>query len=205
MIPANLFDFLGLISIAAALIGFGVFLSSYWNYRRTSVVVCPETRKAEAVRVNARRAAFDAPKGGDVKFRLEQCSRWPEQRQCGQECLHQIENDPELCHASAKAQQWFLDRTCVFCGKPIEKLQWHEHPPALLSSDHVTALWNEIPAELLPEAFEKSAPVCWSCHIAESFRRTHPNWLWTGPGIAAQWANIWARRMTRRATRSSHC
>lgn len=174
MIPSNLLEFIGLISIAATLIGLGIFISMYLNYRRTSVVVCPETRKPEAVRVNARRAAFETLKGAEVKFRLEQCSRWPERQNCGQACVSQIENDPELCHAAAMAQQWFVDRSCVFCGKPILKLQWHEHPPALLDPNNETMIWNEIPAEHLPEAFEKCAPVCWSCHIAESFRRTHP-------------------------------
>jgi hypothetical protein len=174
MIPSNLLEFIGLISIAATLIGLGIFISMYFNYRRTSVVVCPETHKPEAVRVNARRAAFDTLKGSDVKFRLEQCSRWPERQNCGEACVSQIENDLELCHASAMAQEWFLDRSCTYCGKPILKIHWHNHPPALLSPDKEITLWNEIPAEKLPEAFETSRPVCWSCHVAETFRRVRP-------------------------------
>ena len=174
MIPANLLEILGLIFLAAALIGLGIFISMYLNYRRTSVVVCPETRKPEAVQVNARRAVLETLKGGEVKLRLDQCSRWPERKNCGQACVGQIESDLELCHTSAVAQQWFLDRSCTLCGKPILKIHWHDHPPALLDADHQTMIWNEIPAEHLPEAFEKCAPVCWSCHIAESFRRTHP-------------------------------
>jgi hypothetical protein len=174
MLPINPIEIAVLVLFAAALICMGIFISMYLNYRRTSVVVCPETRKPEAVHVNARRAAFETLKGGNVRLRLNQCSRWPERENCGQQCLSQIENDPELCHTSAMAQQWFLDRSCVFCGKPILRLQWHEHPPALLDADGHTMIWNEIPAEHLPEAFEKCAPVCWSCHIAESFRRTHP-------------------------------
>jgi hypothetical protein len=174
MVPVNLYEFASLVVFASVLIGLAIYLSMYLNYRRTSVVVCPETRKPEAVHVNARRAAFETLKGGDVKLRLDQCSRWPERQNCEQACVSQIENDPELCHASAMAQQWYLDRSCVYCGKPIEKLHWHDHPPALLDADHQTMIWNEIPAEHLPEAFEKCAPVCWSCHMAESFRRTHP-------------------------------
>jgi hypothetical protein len=34
--------------------------------------------------------------------------------------------------------------------------------------------WSEIPAEELPEVFETHLPVCWSCHIAETFRREYP-------------------------------
>src|ERR1700686_2837346 len=111
MIPINPLEIAVLVIVAAALIGMGIFTSMYLNYRRTSVVVCPETRKPEAVHVNARRAAFETLKGGDVKLRLNQCSRWPERQNCGQVCVSQIENDPELCHASAMAQQWFLDRS----------------------------------------------------------------------------------------------
>jgi hypothetical protein len=56
----------------------------------------------------------------------------------------------------------------------MEKIQWHDHRPALLSPDKKTVQWSEIPAEELPEVFEKHLPVCWSCHIAETFRREYP-------------------------------
>jgi hypothetical protein len=34
--------------------------------------------------------------------------------------------------------------------------------------------WSEIPAEKLQEVMRTHQPVCWNCHIAETFRREHP-------------------------------
>src|SRR6266576_3849706 len=34
--------------------------------------------------------------------------------------------------------------------------------------------WNEIPLEHLQQTLSTHWPVCWNCHIAETFRRRHP-------------------------------
>jgi hypothetical protein len=44
----------------------------------------------------------------------------------------------------------------------------------LLSPDKKTLQWSEIRTEKLPEVFETHLPVCWSYHIAETFRREYP-------------------------------
>jgi len=126
------------------------------------------------VHVNAGKAALDVLEGKHVRIHLDQCSCWPEREHCGQECLSQIENDPQGCSVWGIAQQWYRGRACAYCRKPIDKIHWHDHRPALLSPENRTVQWSEIPAEKLPEVFETHLPVCWSCHIAETFRREHP-------------------------------
>jgi hypothetical protein len=164
----------GMILISGALIGLIIATRTYWKYRGKRLVTCPKTRNPAAVHVNAGKAVVDVLEGKHPRIRLDQCSDWPERERCGQECRSQIENDPEGCSVWSIAQQWYRGRACAYCRQPIEKIHWHDHRPALLSPEKQNAQWTEIPAEKLPEVFETHLPVCWSCHIAETFRREHP-------------------------------
>jgi hypothetical protein len=176
MIPTStiLLVIAGIVLIAGTFIGIFMALRTYLRYPSKSLVTCPETRKAAAVHVNAGKAALDVLDGKHVRIHLDQCSRWPEREHCEQECLSQIENDSQGCSVWGIAQQWYRGRACAYCRKPIDKIHWHDHRPALLSPENRTVQWSEIPAEKLPEVFETHLPVCWSCHIAETFRREHP-------------------------------
>ncbi len=176
MIPTSTILILiaGLVLTAGASVGLIMAVRTYLKYRGKSLVTCPETRNPAAVRVNAGKAAVDVLEGKHARIHLDQCSRWPERESCGQECLSQIENDPEGCSVWSIVQQWYRGRACAYCHQPIEKLQWHDHRPALLSPGKKTVQWSEIPADRLPEVLGTHLPVCWSCHIAETFRREHP-------------------------------
>jgi len=105
---------------------------------------------------------------------LSECSRWPEREACGQECLAQIQEAPKACLVWTIINRWYQGQNCVYCHKPFGEIHWHEHPPALLNKERKTVQWNEIPAEKLQEALETHRPVCWNCHIAQTFRREHP-------------------------------
>ena len=167
-----------LISILAIAIGFLVFraipvLSAYSTYRGKRLITCPETHKTEAVDVAARTAALGAL-FGDTKLRLDLCSRWPERQDCGQQCLAQVEADPDNCLVWNIVSNWYEGQKCIFCHKRFGRLNRFDHPPALMRTDHRTVEWNSLRPEQLPEAFSTSMPVCWDCHIAESFRSGHP-------------------------------
>jgi hypothetical protein len=176
MIPTStiLLVIAGAILLAGTSIGLIMVTRTYLKYRGKRLVTCPETRNPAAVHVNAGKAAVDVLEGKHARIRLDQCSHWPEREHCGQECLSQIENDPEGCSVWSIAQQWYRGRACAYCRQPIEKIHWHDHRPALLSPEKKTVQWSEIPAEKLPEVLQTHLPVCWSCHIAETFRREHP-------------------------------
>src|SRR5512142_2861678 len=62
-------------------------------YRGTRLVACPETKRPAAVELDALRAAFSLFGDEPGRFRLANCSRWPEKAGCGQECLSEVERD----------------------------------------------------------------------------------------------------------------
>ena len=75
-------------------------LGRVWlRYRGDRLVTCPETRQPVGVALDVRHAAWSGL-GHAPSLRLETCSRWPERRDCGQECLRQIEHvlqrEPEM-------------------------------------------------------------------------------------------------------------
>jgi len=146
---------------------------TYAKLRGKRLVTCPADKSPAAVQVNAAKAALES--GGEKQhIALNQCSHWPERGNCGQDCLTQIENDPEGCLVWNQVQQWYRGRSCAYCQQPIDKINWHDHRPAVMSPDRKTKQWSEIPPEQLPEVFKTYLPVCWSCHMAETFRREHP-------------------------------
>ena len=157
-------------------IGLVVWLSeavrAFTRYRGKMLFTCPETTKAAAVEIDAADAARTAL-FGRAKIHLSECSRWPERRNCGQECLSQLGADPRGCLVWTKVVDWYRGRSCAYCHKPFAELHWHDHPPALMGPSRKTVQWNEVPAEKLPEVFETYLPVCWNCHIAETFRREY--------------------------------
>ncbi len=146
---------------------------TYFGYRGKRLITCPETHKAAAVNVAAGEAAMGAFLS-EPTLHLKQCSRWPERQNCGQECLQQIEADPENCLVWNIVSQWYEGKPCAICHKTLGKLHHVDHAPGLLSPDHKTVEWKELRPEQLPEIFSTHRPVCWNCHIAEKFRRLYP-------------------------------
>jgi len=156
--------------VGAIVFGLAKVFQTYLRYRGQRVITCPETEKPAAVHVDALKAARVVMTGKQF-IRLDQCSRWPERQNCGQECLSQVHADPEGCLVWNMVAGWYRGKSCAYCQKPFGEIHWHERHPAVLSPDRVAKQWNEIPAETLPEVFQTHLPVCWNCYIAETFRR----------------------------------
>lgn len=146
---------------------------TYFGFRGKRLITCPETHKAAAVTVAAGEAAMGAFLF-EPTLHLKQCSRWPERQNCGQECLQQIDADPENCLVWNIVSQWYEGKQCAICHKTFDKLHHLDHAPGLLSADHQTIEWKELRPEQLPEVFGTHRPVCWNCHVAEKFRRLYP-------------------------------
>jgi hypothetical protein len=171
-----------LLGLAAVYLLFGLAesLRSYFKLRGKRLVKCPETEQTEAVELDARRAARETL-FGTPRLRLRECSRWPERQNCGQECLGQIEATPEDCLVRNIVERWYSGKVCAYCKRPIHEIEWQGHKPALMDPDRQTVCWDAIPAEKLPEVFNTYLPVCWDCHITETFRRQHPELLTDRP------------------------
>jgi hypothetical protein len=151
-----------------------VLARSYRRFRGARVVTCPETGKSVAVELNASRAALSGT-FDDPTLRLSSCSRWPERRDCGQECLSQIEAASDGCLVRERLAAWYQDTRCALCGKAIGKIRWTDRKPALLTPDMKTLDWNDVASEELPIILTTHKPICWNCHVAESFLRRYPD------------------------------
>lgn len=160
--------------IGSIVFGGALVFRNYLRFRGQRLVTCPETHQAAAVHVNAAKAATTALIGKQ-EVRLDQCSRWPERRNCGQDCLREIKADPEHCLVWNIVAAWYKGKSCAYCQKPFEDIQWHDRHPALLSPDRIATQWNEVAPEQLPKIFETYLPVCWNCYIAETYRRQNPD------------------------------
>lgn len=168
-----------ILSVLAITIGLLVFFSvpalrAYFTFRGKRLITCPETHQTAAVEVAAGKAARTALLG-DPTLRLNQCSRWPERQGCGQECLQQVETDPQNCLVWNIVSNWYEGKNCVFCHKPFGPMQHFDHAPALLAPDSTTAEWKDFRPEQLPDVFSTFEPVCWDCHITQTFHRVHPD------------------------------
>jgi hypothetical protein len=169
-----------LVVIAVLVIVLGLFVfraipgvRAYFEYRGKRLITCPETHKTAAVDVAAGETAVGAFLS-EPTLRLKQCSRWPERQDCGQECLKQIEADPENCLVWNIVSQWYEGKKCAICHKAFGKLHHLDHAPGLLGPDHKTVEWRELRPEQLPEVFSTYRPVCWNCHVTATFRRQCP-------------------------------
>lgn len=170
------------VGVASALaVGLIISIEAYIKYRRQMLVTCPENHQRAAVRVDVMNAVKETLYGRE-SLRLSECSRWPERAGCGQDCLAEIGADPKACMVWTLVTDWYRGKNCVYCQRPFEELHWHDRPPALRSPDGKTLQWDEVAAEKLPEIFETHLPVCWSCHMAETFRREHPEHVVDRPG-----------------------
>jgi hypothetical protein len=174
-----------LLALVVVLLAVGLFvfraipaLRAYFELRGKRLITCPENHQAAAVDVAAGEAAVGAFLT-EPTVRLRECSRWPERQNCGQECLAQIEVDPSNCLVWNIVAQWYEGKSCVFCHKQIGPLHHLDHTPALLAPDHKTTEWKRVLPEQLPEIFETHRPVCWNCHVTETFRRLHPELVTT--------------------------
>ncbi len=158
------------------------------RFRGKMLVTCPETGKPAAVKIATWRATVARLRGvGRRHMELSNCSRWPERRDCLQDCICQITADPEGHRVWSIASRWYEGKKCVYCQKPIEKVSHFDRRPALLNAESKTFEWDRIPTEKLPDALAGCLPVCWSCHMTETFLREHADlvvwrpWKRSGP------------------------
>lgn len=173
MLPNQIYIIVGVIGVAVLFWVIWKTLRTYFKLHGRMVVTCPETQKRVGVEVDVKKAAL-SDLLGKHQLRLQDCTRWPERSDCGQECLSQIEMSPENCLIKHILTDWYQGRTCVYCGKEFQEINWHDHKPALRDAQGNLVEWTYVPAERLTEILQTHQPVCWNCFIAENFRRQHP-------------------------------
>jgi hypothetical protein len=168
-----------------ALIALG-FAIGVWAFRRrltaalrvwrsfdgVRLVTCPETGNVAAVGFNRSRAALTALLHQEADVQLAHCSRWTSRGPCEQACLTQA----KACDSALTTLvgRWSAGHGCALCGSPLVEAPFVRHHVALRSCDGATREWTDVVPETLPETLRTGQPVCWNCHIAETFRRRHP-------------------------------
>jgi hypothetical protein len=155
-------------------------IGTYLKYRGKMVVTCPETRKPVGVEVDVKHAALTSAVG-HPDLRLRSCTRWPEKKDCGQECLLQIELSAEDCAVRNIVNEWYRGKSCQFCGHEFGEIHWFDHKPALLGPDKKSVELTDVPIEKLEEVLATHKPVCWNCHVTESFIHEHPDEVFERP------------------------
>jgi hypothetical protein len=160
------------LAVVAGLVLFRVIpvVQTYFRYRGKRLITCPETLTTEAVDVAARKAAAWAFIG-ESELCTDKCSGWPERRDCGQECLQQIEADPENCLVWNIVSKWYEGQSCVYCHSRFEPFHYLDRALALMGPDRKTVKWEHFLPEQLPELFSTYKPVCWNCHLTQTCRR----------------------------------
>src|ERR1019366_6374120 len=121
------------LAVLALAVGLFVFraipgVRAYFGFRGMRPITCPETHKTEAVDIAAGEAAAGAFLS-EPTLRLKQCSRWPERQDCGQECLQQIEVDPENCLVWNIVSKWYEEKKCAICQKNFGAITHLDHAP----------------------------------------------------------------------------
>jgi len=82
---------------------------------------------------------------------------------------------PELDGSAAEmVRSWIKGRRCTSCGGLLVESRITGHHVALLDPGGLTREWVDVAADRLEVALATSLPVCWSCHVASTFRRLHP-------------------------------
>lgn len=150
-----------------------VFLAAYAKYAGGAAVVCPETKEVAGVEIDTTHAAWSSF-GGTPTLHLKNCSRWPGRENCGQECIQQIQATPESCMVRHLLVAWYAGKKCVFCNRELGHTDWTEHKPCVLLPNDKTAEWSSLAYERVPTLLSSGRPVCWNCHITESFRANRP-------------------------------
>jgi hypothetical protein len=176
---------------AAVLVAVGIyfgiryFVKTSRRFGGGRVIICPETQKQAMVEVDVRRAALTSLIG-QTDIRLESCWRWPLREDCGQECLLQLDVAPAECLVRSVLAKWYRGGQCAFCQKPFGQIELIDHKPALLNQEGVTVEWAAIPISAVNDAMANYLPVCWNCHVAQTFRREHADLVVERPATPSQ-------------------
>jgi hypothetical protein len=168
-----------LIVTALVLIAVASFFGIRWilrarsKYGGTQIVTCPETNTSAYVEVDVLEAALTSVLGAS-DIRLQNCSRWPTKKDCGQECLLNLTVAPSDCLVHGVLMKWYRGKQCLYCGMTFTELHLTDHKPALRNQAGKLLQWNEVAIADMPKVLRSYEPVCWNCYIAQSFAIEHP-------------------------------
>ncbi len=167
--------------VAAVVAAVALFLTvrltrTYLAAHGTRVVPCPENHRKAEVALDARAAALSGVLHAPV-LRLRSCTRWPEKQNCGQDCLAQISEAGESCLLRNIVAGWYAGKSCVLCQRPIGEIDWATHKLGLMTPEGNLIGWAQVDAEQIDRILATHSPVCFPCHVTNTFVREHPEMI----------------------------
>jgi hypothetical protein len=140
--------------------------------RGPRVVTCPVTGHPAAVHIDVAHAVATTLVERTPDLRLKQCSQWLTFGRCYKSCIGDAASEESTPRRIA--DRGLTGSLCAYCQRPIGNPAFLDHYAALMQPDGTTVEWPDVLPERLPEALSTNPAVCWNCHVAETFRRLHP-------------------------------
>jgi hypothetical protein len=146
-------------------------LQAYWANRGRRSVVCPDNGERADVEVD-RKFALRTALRNHQETRLESCTRWPAQGECGQECLAQVDPSPE--NLDRLLTKWYQGKQCAICTRRLSPADWRRSRLAVLNQQHKLFELRHMHLDNLQAELQNMRPLCWNCHQQERARQAQP-------------------------------
>jgi hypothetical protein len=156
-----------LFAVCFAFICFRIVLPADGYLTSHRMLTCPETGQPARVQLDIG-YRLRTLLGGHERLRLQSCARWPERQICGQECLLQVDLNPEIMERVLRT--WYEGKMCALCSQKLQEQDWRRGRFSALDEEGRFFCANELPLRELPKTIGRYRPVCWSCHLE---RREH--------------------------------
>lgn len=146
-------------------------LQSYFRNRGRRPVVCPDDHQNAEVEVDPKFALHAAMQGKELS-RVQTCTHWPQNGECGQECLAQVEATPENLDRLFK--KWFEGKPCTICARAITPSDWRFGRLGFLNDEFKLIELRQIDLLELGSVEAPKRPLCWTCHQQQKQRQSAP-------------------------------
>lgn len=158
---------------AAVLVGLPLAstLQTYFKNRGRRPVVCPDDDQRAQVEVD-NKFALQAAMQGKEQMRVKSCTHWPENGQCGQECLVQVQATSE--NIDRLLTRWLDGKSCNVCGRLLTPADWRFGRMGFFNEQFKLVELRQIDLEEIGSVPDPTRPLCWSCHQQEKQRQAQP-------------------------------
>ncbi len=143
-------------------------LQAYYAHRGAHAVTCPENGEEAAVELDHTYALRTSLRN-HPQTRLASCTRWPEQHDCGQECLVQVDASPE--NVERLLSKWYEGKSCAICTRALSAADWQRSRLAVLNQQHKIFELRHMRLDHLQSELQNMRPLCWNCHQEERARQ----------------------------------
>jgi hypothetical protein len=142
---------------------------AYYCNRGRRRVVCPANGGSAEVELDPKFALKTAFRNHQ-QSRLQDCTRWPEEAACGQECLEQVDPTPE--NVERFLSKWYDGKHCAICTRSLTPSDWRRSRLAVLNQQHKLFELRHMHLGDLQTELQHARPLCWNCHQEERARQT---------------------------------